>query len=218
MIADDHQIMREGLGLLIHAEPTMELVAEAETGREAIEMARRHKPDVVTMDISMPDMNGIEATREIVKEHPWIKVIALSTHSDRNYLQEIFRAGAKGFLQKDCAFSELVLAVSTIQGGQPYLGKTMTGIVVEDILCAESMSSGDVGPSLLTERETEVLRLMAQEMDTKDIAGNLNIGVKTVETYQSRMKKKLNIFNLVGLTKYALRQGLVLLNEPPRKE
>jgi two-component system, NarL family, response regulator NreC len=111
MVADDHKIMRQGLGVLIKTEPGMTLVAEAESGRQAIELARRHKPDVVTMDIGMPDINGIDATRAIVQEHPNIKIIALSMYSDRKYIQEIFRAGARGFIQKDCAFSELVQAV-----------------------------------------------------------------------------------------------------------
>jgi len=214
MIADDHQIVRQGLRALILAEPRLELVAEAENGRQAIELARLHKPDVVTMDIGMPEMNGIEATRVIVKEHPLMKVIALSIHSDRKYLQEIFRVGARGFLQKDCAFSELVHAVITTHAGQLYLGNTLAGIVVEDILCVEEMSN-EVDLTVLTEREVEVLRLIAGELGTKNIASRLNLSIKTVETYQNRIKKKLKIFSVAGLTKYAIRQGLVCVGDTP---
>lgn len=212
MVADDHKIMRQGLSAMIRTEPGMTLVAEAESGRQAIDLARRHKPDVVTMDIGMTDMNGIEATRAIVKEHPKIKVVALSMYSDRKYIQEIFRAGARGFLQKDCAFSELVQAVVTIHGGQPFLGKSVTGIVVNDILAVEDMPPGN-SLSMLSEREIEVLRLMAEGVCTKDIADRMKIGIKTIETHQFRMKKKLGIIHLAGLTRFAVHEGLICSGE-----
>jgi DNA-binding NarL/FixJ family response regulator len=214
IVADDHQIMRQGLRALFFAEPGMELVAEAENGRQAIDMARQHMPDVVIMDIGMPDINGIDATRAIIKENPAIKVIALSMHSDRKYILEMFRAGAKGFLRKDCAFFELAEAIMLIQAGQSYLDKTMAGIFVDGIMCAENVPP-EIGLSALTEREIEVLRLMTQEVCTKDIASALKLGEKTIGTYQYRMKNKLNIFNMVGLTKFAIRHGLACVGEKP---
>ena len=208
MVADDHKIMRLGLGAIIKLESGMSLVAEAESGRQAIELARLHKPDVVTMDIGMADMNGIEATRAILKEHPEIKIVALSMYSDRKYILEVFRAGARGFLQKDCAFTELVEAVVAIHAGQAFLGKTVTGVVVDEILSVENAPLGDDSPAL-SKREIEVLRLMAEGLCTKEIADRMHIGIKTIETHQLRMKKKLNIYHLAGLTRYAIQQGLV---------
>ena len=212
MIADDHKLIRQGLRSLLLAESRLEIVAEAENGRHAIELARLYQPDVVTMDISMPEMDGVEATRILVAEHPGIKVIALSLHSDLMFVQELFRVGAQGYLQKDCEISELVQAIITTYDGQPYLGKTLEGIGIKDILCGEAMC-GVTSPAVLTDRETEVLLLMVEELATKVIATRLNIGVKTVETYQKRMKRKLNISNLAGLTKYAIRQRLACVGE-----
>jgi len=152
-------------------------------------------------------INGIEATRAIVKEHPQIKIVALSMYSDRKYIMEVFRAGARGFLQKDCAFTELVDAVVAIHGGQAFLGKTVTGIVVDDILAVDNMPSANAS-SLLSNRETEVLRLMAEGVSSKDIALRLNLGLKTIETHQFRMKKKLGIEHVAGLIRFAVREGL----------
>jgi DNA-binding NarL/FixJ family response regulator len=200
--------MRQGLGAMIKLEPGMTLVAEADSGRQAIDLARLHKLDVVTMDIGMSDMNGIEATRLIVTEHPKIKIVALSMYSDRKYIREVFRAGARGFLQKDCAFTELVDAVVAIHSGQAFLGKTVTGIVVDDILSVENEPLGN-NLSVLSNREIEVLRLMAVGVCTKDIALRMNIGIKTIETHQFRMKKKLGIDHVAGLTRFAIREGLI---------
>lgn len=206
MIVDDHKIVRQGLVALIRGEPSMVLVAEADNGRQAIELARQHKPDVITMDIGMPDMNGIEATRLILQENPSIKIVALSIHADRKYLFEIFKAGASAYLAKDCVFSELVQAVKSAHAGERYVGKDSINTVVEGIICARAKPSPLAS---LSDREVDVLKKMAMGLNAKHIAYQEHLSIKTVESYQSRIKKKLGMTNLVQLTKLAICEGLV---------
>jgi len=211
LLADDHKIVRDGLRSLIEKEPGMRVVAEAEDGRTAVSLAREHTPDVVIMDVSMPGLNGIEATRQIRAEQPDAKIIALSMYSDRRFVTGILGAGASGYLLKDCAFEELIEAIHTVSKGQYYLSPGITGVVVQDYVgkVAAELSSS----SVLTPREREVLQLLAEGHSTKEIAGALHLSVKTVESHRQKIMQKLNIFNVAGLTRYAIREGLTSLEK-----
>ena len=211
LIADDHKIVRDGLRSLLEKQPGMEVVAEAENGRKAVQLARENRPDVVIMDISMPDLNGVDATRQMIKALPEVKVIALSMHSDRRYILGMFRAGASGYMLKDCAFEELATAINTAVADQPYLSPSIAGTVIEEYVhrIAQTESSAAV---VLTPREREVLQLLAEGWSTKKIASHLYVSVKTVETHRRRIIDKLDIDSIAELTKYAIREGLTSLD------
>ncbi len=210
LLADDHKITRQGLRSLLEKEPDMEVVAEAEEGRTAVRLVRELLPDVVVMDVSMPDLNGMEATHQIVAEHPNVKVIALSIHSDNLFVSEMLKSGASGYLLKDCAFEELARAIHVVVDGKTYLSPAVSGVVVDDYLHrlarTESPSS-----EVLTDREREVLQLMAEGKSTKQVALKLHISVKTVETHRRQIMSKLDIHTIAELTKYAIRKGLTSL-------
>lgn len=210
LLADDHKIVRDGLRSLLEKHPDMEVVAEAENGRKAVQLAQKRKPDVVIMDISMPDLNGVEATRQMIKELPKVKVIGLSMHSDRRFVLGMFRAGASGFLLKDCAFEELASAINAVVTNQPYLSPSIGGTVIEEYV--HRIAQAESGASaVLTPREREVLQLLAEGWSTKKIASHLNISVKTVETHRRHIMAKLKVHSIAELTKYAIREGLTSL-------
>jgi len=211
IIADDHKIVRQGLHMMFAEDETMEVVGEAETGRQAIDLAHLHKPDVMTMDIGFPDMNGVAVTREIMALNPAIKVIALSMHADRYYVVEAIRAGAKAFLLKDCAFNELMAAIKAVIGGHRYLCQAVTGIVVDDVICGDNTGNAN-SLSKLTDREIVVLRKMTEGATAKEIGASLNVASTTIATHQQRLKRKLGISNIVELTKLAIREGLTPLD------
>ncbi|MBP1750516.1 MAG: two-component response regulator [Deltaproteobacteria bacterium] len=210
IIADDHKIMREGLKALIEKQPDMEVAAEAQDGLAVTKLARKLIPQVIIMDIGMPEMNGIDATRQIISENKEIKIIALSMHSDRRFVLEMLKAGASGYLLKDSAFEELVNAVHTVMTGQSYLSPRITDIVVKEYLYNQSKSESTVF-NVLTVREREVLQLLAEGKSTKQIASTLNLSVKTVETHRQQIMDKLEIRTVAELTKYAIREGLTSL-------
>ena len=210
VLADDHQIVRHGLRSLLSAEPDMEVVGEADNGRAVIRLVQDHAPQVVIMDISMPDLNGIEATRLILSETPGIKVIALSMHSDSLFVLNMFKAGASGYLLKDCALEELVKAVRTVMARKIYLSPGISDIVIKDFVVGYS-SPDSSAYSILTNREREVLQLMAEGKTTNQIADSLCVSVKTVEAHRKQMMNKLDIHSVAELTKYAIRQGLTSL-------
>ncbi len=211
LLADDHKIVRDGLRALLENQPDMKVVAEAENGRTAVQLAQQKRPQVVIMDISMPDLNGIEATRQMIRELPDIKVIALSMHSDRRYILRMFRAGAVGFLLKDCAFEELVSAINTAIADQPYVSPSIAGIIIQDFVRSGSQISSSA-TDVLTAREREVLQLLAEGWATKEIASHLHLSVKTVETHRRRIMEKLGLHGIAELTKYAIREGLTSLD------
>jgi DNA-binding NarL/FixJ family response regulator len=198
------------LKALIDKQESMQVVAEADNGLEAVRLARKLQPDVVIMDLGMPQMNGIEATREVTAHEPGIKVIALSMHSDKRFVLQMIKAGASGYLLKDSAFEELITAIKTVVSNQSYLSPKITDVVIKDYL--QTLSKGDVSAfSVLTAREREVLQLLAEGRSTKEIAASLNVSVKTVETHRQQIMDKLNIRSVAELTKYAIREGLTSL-------
>ncbi len=207
VLADDHAIVRHGLSRAIQQEDDMEVVGQASDGHSTVDLAREVMPDIVVMDISMPDLNGIEATREIQREAPGVRVIALSMHSAKRYVTEMFRAGASGYLLKDCDFDELARAIRTVAEGKTYVSPSISNVVVEDLVHAEEKVE-PTAFSLLTQREREVLQLLAEGRTTKQIALRLHISPKTVEAHRLRVMNKLEIDNVAQLTKYAIQEGL----------
>lgn len=211
LIVDDHKIMREGLRSLLEREGDLEVVGEADTGRQAIQSVRELDPDLVLMDLTMPEMNGIEATRRIAEAFPEVRVLALSMHSDRRFIEEALAAGAQGFLLKDCAFDELVSAIREVIADRFYLSPRIAGVVVKDYLGKRGRSEPSSSVRL-TPREREVLQLVAEGKNTKEVAFALNVSVKTVETQRTQIMKKLKITSVAELTKYAIREGLTTLD------
>ncbi len=210
LLADDHKLFREGLRVLLENDPDIEVIAEADNGRKAVKLTRDLSPDVVVMDISMPDLNGIDATHQILSETPDTKIIALSMYSDRRYIIGMLKAGASGYLLKDCAFKELKNAITAVFNGQTYMSPEISDTVVKDY--AKHLSDTDASASsVLTDREREVLQLIAEGMTTKEIATTLHVSVKTIEFHRSRIMGKLNIRSIAELTKFALREGLTAL-------
>lgn len=207
-LADDHMVVREGLKTLINAQPDMEVVGEAENGREALNYALKLAPDVVVMDISMPEMNGIEATERLKKDCPQIKIVALTIYEDTGYLRQLLKAGASGYVLKRAVVEELVLAVRTCASGGSYIEPKLAGQVVSTYISRGS-ASGSKAQGELSDRETQVLRLVAWGSSNKEIGTKLNISVKTVETYKLRLMGKLNLRSRVDMVRYALRQGLL---------
>lgn len=207
MIVDDHRLMREGLRSIIEVESDMEVVAEASGGRAAVRLAKEVSVDAVIMDITMPDLNGIEATNQVLSEHPNIKVVALSMHSDDHFVAGMLAAGACGYLPKDCAAGELVDAIRTVMAGETYLSPKAANIVVDSYRRALSEDKS-TGNAVLTVREREVLQLVAEGETSKRIAARLNLSAKTVEAHRQQIMTKLNIRSIAGITKYAVQQGI----------
>ena len=212
ILADDHGIMREGLRALLEKQSGIEVIAEADNGRTTVELSRELKPDVVIIDIAMPDLNGIEATRQIVAESPGVKVIALSMHSDRKFVREMLSAGASGYMLKDSAFEELDKAVSTVNDNKTYLSPGIAETVVKDYL-GKIVTDNSAASIALTNREREVLQLFAEGKTTKQIASLLFVSIKTIETHRKQIMDKLGLNSIAELTKYAIREGLTSLEK-----
>jgi len=212
LLVDDHKITREGLGSMLGEQPGIEVVAEAENGRSALKLAAEFSPQVIIMDVSLPDLNGIDATRKICKEFSKIKVIGLSMHSDKRFVRGMIQAGAKGSLLKSCSLKELIDAIHAVVNGHIYLCPEITGIVIEDYLSVKSAAKPS-GSSLLTLREREVLQLIAEGMYTREIASHINVSVKTVETHRRQIMEKLGLHSVAELTKYAIREGLTSVED-----
>lgn len=210
MLVDDHPIFREGLKSLLDRQMDFQVVAECVDGRTAILKARELKPDVIIMDITLPDMNGIDSTRLIMKENPTIRVVALSIHSNRIFIQEMLDAGACGYVLKSCAFEDLIDAVRTVQQDQAYISPKAAKLLhhpkVERQAEQDTYSSSN-----LTIREREVLQLIAEGKSSKEIASELNIALKTVEKHRHCVKSKLNLHSTAELTKYAIQIALTPL-------
>jgi two-component system response regulator NreC len=210
LLADDHQIMREGLKALLEKHSSMEVIAEAENGIETLEIARREKPDVIIMDITMPDINGIEATRQLKSEMTDIKIVALSMHSDRRFVTEILKAGASAYVLKQSAFKDLEKAIKTVMVNRTFLSADILETVVNDYVSQLTKSEYEAYKRL-SDRERQVLQLIAEGNSTKEIAYKLHVSVKTIESHRQNIMTKLGIHNLAGLTKFAVREGLTSL-------
>lgn len=217
LLVDDHKIVREGLRSLLAAEPDIEVVAEAENGRGAVELSREFSPGVIVMDLTMPEMNGLEATRRIRTENSDARILALSMHSDKHFVQEAISAGARGYLLKDCASAELVVAIQAVAEKRYYISPQLSGLLVDDLIkgfktgaSSQTQTLGESGRISL--REREILQLIAEGKSTKEIAFQLDLSIKTVETHRMNIMKKLNLFSVAELTKYAIRQGLTTLS------
>lgn len=210
ILADDHQMFREGLRSLIEPQIDIELIAEAEDGRSIIKLLQKLSPDVIIMDVSMPGLNGIEATRQIKATYADVKVIALSMHSNRRYVIEMLKAGASGYLLKDCAVKELCDAIRIVAAGQIYLNPRINTLVVNDYLqyLSDNTVAEFANSSVLSAREREVLQLLAEGKRTKEIASILHISIKTVERHRQNIIGKLNLSSIAELTKYAIQEGL----------
>jgi len=212
LLADDHKITRQGLRSLLENESDMEVAAEAEEGRTAVKLAGEIKPDVVIMDVSMPDLNGMEAARQITGRFPNVRIVALSMHSDSLFVTEMFKSGVMGYLLKDCAFEELARAIRSVMDGKTYLSPSISGIIVNGYLNYLS-NPRPANSEDLTGREREILQIIAEGKSTKQIALKLHISVKTVETHRRKIMNKLNIFSVAELTKYAIRKGITSLDK-----
>jgi two-component system response regulator NreC len=204
VLADDHALVRQGFRMILEAQPDMEIVGQAGNGREAVELAEKLKPDVVVMDVAMPELNGTEATRRLAASTPRTRVLALSMHKDSVYVREILRAGARGYLLKDSGDTDLVAAVRAVAKGEGYISPAVSDAVLSDY------RKHVTDPlDLLTGREREVLQSIAEGKTNKEIATALNLSVYTVEAHRGRIMEKLNLHSTGELVRFALRNGLI---------
>ena len=204
LLADDHAVVRQGFKMILGAQADMEIVGEAANGREAVELAAQVHPDIVVMDVAMPELNGIEATRRLIAANPHIRVIALSMHKDSAYVREILRAGARGYLLKDSGVDDLVKAIRAVAGGESYLSPAVSNAVLDDY---RKHVTNPI--DLLTSREREVLQMLAEGKTNKEIAVVLNLSVYTVDAHRGRIMEKLNLHSINELVRFALRSGLI---------
>jgi two-component system, NarL family, response regulator NreC len=207
ILADDHAMLRHGLSKSFQNEKDMEIIAQAKDGRTTVELAKELSPNIVIMDIGMPDLNGIEATRQIVRENPKVKIIALTMHSSKNFIIEMFKAGAFGYLLKDCEFDELLNAIRLVMNNKTYISPAISDVVVDNYM-RQSGNAKDTAFSVLSQREREVLQLLTEGKATKQIAKRLHISAKTVEVHRLNLMSKLKIDSIAQLTKYAIQEGL----------
>lgn len=204
LLADDHSVVRNGFRLILEAQWDMEVIGEANNGREAVELAEALQPDVAVMDVTMPELNGIEATRRLMKVSPRTRVLALSMHKDAVYVREILRAGARGYLLKDSSENDFLAAVRAVAVGKGYLSPEVSDAVLDDY---RKHVTNPI--DLLSSREREVLQLIAESKTNKDIANALNLSVYTVEAHRGRIMEKLNLHSIGELVRFALRNGLI---------
>jgi len=209
LLADDHGVVRKGLRFLLESEPDLEVVGEAADGRQAVDMAEKLHPDIVVMDIAMPWLNGIDATGQIVKQQPAVGVIMLSMHSDEEYLVRTLTAGAKGYLLKDSAETDLVQAVHSVSDGKPFFSPAIAKTLLEDYVRRLQQRGLTDSYDLLSDREKEVLQLLAEGKTNKDVASLLNLSTHTVETHRTHIMQKLNLHNTAEIVLYAVRKKII---------
>jgi two-component system, NarL family, response regulator NreC len=204
LLADDHAIVRQGLKLILSANPDLHVAGEAANGREAVDLARKLKPDIVLMDVAMPELNGIEATRQMIADNPRTRVLVLSMHKEAVYVREILRAGARGYILKDAIDTELVAAVRSVAGGDGYISPAVSGALLSDY------RQNVTDPlDLLSSREREVLQLVAEGKTNKEVAAQLNLSVYTVDSHRGKIMEKLNLHSAGDLVRFAMKHGLV---------
>lgn len=207
LLVDDHAIIRQGLATLIDQQIDMKVAGHAASGRQAIKMAMELKPDIVVMDVSMPDLNGMDATQHILKQVPETKIIALSIHSHRRYIVGMLRAGASGYLIKDCVFDELLTAINMVLKNHIYLSDKIRDLVLKDYILNIKINDS-LKSCPLTEREKIVIQMIAEGATTREIASRLDLSISTVETHRRHILDKLNVSSVAELTKYAISEGL----------
>jgi two-component system response regulator NreC len=209
LLADDHTVMRAGLRLLLERQPDMAVVGESEDGRQAVEMADSLTPDVVVMDIAMPHLNGIEATRQIVSQHPKVSVIILSMHVDESYVMRALKSGARAYLLKDSAESDLIRAIRAVMEGKSFFSPAVSKLLLEDYVRQLQQKDEEDSYELLTSREREILQLLAEGKSNKDVANLLNLSLYTVETHRAHILQKLGLHSVPDLILYAVRKGII---------
>lgn len=209
LLADDHIIMRKGLRLLLERQSNITVVGEASDGRECVELAQAEKPDVVVMDLAMPNLNGIEAARQIVMQNPEIAVAVLSMHSDESYVIRALKAGARAYLLKDSAESDLIGAIKALSDGKSFFSPAISRLLVEDYMRALERKGVEDSYELLTTREREILQLLAEGKSNKEVANMLNLSLYTVETHRTHILQKLNLHTVPELILYAVRKGII---------
>ena len=212
VIADDHTILRQGIKSLLDIQEGIEVMGEAKDGREAIKTIEELLPDVILMDIAMPGLNGLEATRRIKKKFPKVKVVVLTMHANEEYIFQILNAGADGYLVKETAFQDLISAINAVHKGEAFMSPSISKKVMTDYI-QRAQGEEKVGFDTLTTREREILQLVAEGNSNKKIAEALFISPKTVETHRAHIMDKLNIHDRAGLIKYAIRKGMINLDK-----
>ena len=206
LIADDHSLVRAGIRALLERLPGMEVIAEAKDGREVVQFVEQHQPHLVLMDIAMPGLNGLEATRHLTKKFPSVRVIILSTYGDEEHVNQALRAGAAGYLLKGAALDELVLAIRTVAQGETYLSPPLLEPVIREYV---RRTNAELSPrERLSPRQAEILQLIAEGNTAKQIALELNLSVKTVETHRAKLMERVGVRDLASLVRYAVKIGL----------
>lgn len=212
ILADDHKIMRDGLRSILEKQKDFEVVAEADNGKTAVQLVEKHIPDVVIMDINMPDLNGIEATKTICGNNPGVKIIGLSVHADKRFISKMYTAGAKGYLRKDCASEELISAIRTVIKGQTYVSPSIADIIVGEFTKPSKFQKIEfIDSQELSAKEMEVLQLLAEGKSVKEIAGKLGISIKTVHHHREHIMSKLKIESIADIVKYAIKEGIITI-------
>jgi DNA-binding NarL/FixJ family response regulator len=209
LLADDHQLMRSGVRLMLEREADLTVVGEASDGREAVALAKSLRPEVVVMDIGMPNLNGIEAAHQMTQEDPSLAIVIVSMHSDEGYVLRALKAGARGYLLKDSAEADLIKAVHAVAGGKSFFSPAVSKMLLDDYVRKLKRSGSEDAYDLLTPREREILQLIAEGKSNKDIANLLNLSVYTVESHRSNLMEKLNLRGLPELILYAVRKGII---------
>lgn len=208
LLVDDHPVVRKGISSCLARHPHLNVVGEAADGQEALRKARELKPDLILMDIDMPEMNGLMVTEMLKKESPDIKVLILSMHNSTEYVMRIVQSGARGYVLKEAATEELVRAIETVNGGEAFFSPDVARMALNQFV----RGGAEGADTHLTTREREVLILIAEGLSNKEIASKLGVGVRTVETHRERIMRKLNIHSVAGLTKFAITKGLITLS------
>lgn len=208
LVVDDHELFRKGLIHLLGKQKDFRIIGEADDGKSAIELAFELQPDVIVLDVQMPEMDGIETTRQILDANPDVKILALSIHDERDYVEAMITAGASGYILKDSAVEELIVAIRKVVTGHRYLSPDLVDVVLESL--SESVSEPPKSMiSRLSPRESEILRLIAEGLSSKEIAFDLKLSTKTVDAHRQKLMKKLEIYNVADLTKLAIKEGLI---------
>jgi DNA-binding NarL/FixJ family response regulator len=211
LIAEDHKIVREGLISCLKNQPDIEIVAEVSNGKMAIDKAVELQPDIVLMDISMPEINGLDATKILIKKFPAVKILILTAHDEEEYIFELIKSGAKGYVLKDISSNDLISAIEKIHAGETYFDEEITKVVIKDYINnIDSIKKED--DKTLSSREMEVLKLIADGLANKEIADRLNLSVKTISSHRESIMKKLEIHSIAGLTKYAIEKGFLKIS------